>query len=453
MASVLRIYLGQRNISFASIPRIDHATLINERNALLANNPNHPELAIQDYTEIGSGSFGKVLSSKTPQGDMTAIKVFFKQEFFKQEVEIFKRIKRNHPLIIRMLECTGPDAVPGKISFPLYVNRSLGYQLQLYLDNIIKYSFNDVFGWTLDILHATSWLHEVCNIAHLDIKPENILLDEKYNAVLADLGCSLPFPIPNGHAMSLLFCPPEFRYLAEKDGILPNGEPLLPVGANNTMHCIRQTANYDTFSIGVTLILLLLPAPPTRDNDAKIDEIVYKQAPLVPTITPKPPGDFIAFVKRMINLDWLLRPTPSALLQHMAIRAYIEKYPKKEWQTCTDALQEEMADMQKHHADELTNHRNAIAQLNGAKMKADQEGHNLRSNLDKEKTAHQADICKLNEHLTELLKQTNINSELTRQLREKDAALQAALQNSKRTTDMPEDTVYSRSCILTFDKV
>lgn len=44
----------------------------------------------------------------------------------------------------------------------------------------------------LDIAKGLSYLHEECRhrIAHLDIKPQNILLDEKFNAKVADFGLS-----------------------------------------------------------------------------------------------------------------------------------------------------------------------------------------------------------------------------------------------------------------------
>ncbi|KAL2496721.1 putative G-type lectin S-receptor-like serine/threonine-protein kinase SD2-5 [Forsythia ovata] len=43
-----------------------------------------------------------------------------------------------------------------------------------------------------DIAKGLAYLHEDCsqNIVHLDIRPQNILLDQNYNAELSDLGLS-----------------------------------------------------------------------------------------------------------------------------------------------------------------------------------------------------------------------------------------------------------------------
>ena len=44
----------------------------------------------------------------------------------------------------------------------------------------------------LDIAKGLTYLHEDCNkkIAHLDVKPKNNLLDENFNAKVADFGLS-----------------------------------------------------------------------------------------------------------------------------------------------------------------------------------------------------------------------------------------------------------------------
>ena len=64
----------------------------------------------------------------------------------------------------------------------------------------------------LAIARGLSYLHEECEekIAHLDIKPQNIFLDSKFNAKLSDLGLSYRCPIstrPASPARSPLFGP------------------------------------------------------------------------------------------------------------------------------------------------------------------------------------------------------------------------------------------------------
>ena len=44
----------------------------------------------------------------------------------------------------------------------------------------------------IDVAEALSYLHHDCRsrILHLDVKPENILLDENFRAIVADFGLS-----------------------------------------------------------------------------------------------------------------------------------------------------------------------------------------------------------------------------------------------------------------------
>ena len=67
------------------------------------------------------------------------------------------------------------------------------------LDRWINYRHNNApLNWRrrcsiiLDIAKGLCYLHEECRrkIAHLDIKPQNILLDEKFNAKVANFGLS-----------------------------------------------------------------------------------------------------------------------------------------------------------------------------------------------------------------------------------------------------------------------
>src|SRR5690606_17198845 len=44
----------------------------------------------------------------------------------------------------------------------------------------------------IGLLYTMDYLHNHMSTSHLDIKPDNILLDEDYNAILFDLGMATP---------------------------------------------------------------------------------------------------------------------------------------------------------------------------------------------------------------------------------------------------------------------
>lgn len=58
--------------------------------------------------------------------------------------------------------------------------------------NLLSICFDNRYGVALDVAKALAYLHHDCRsrILHLDVKPENILLNENYRAIVADFGLS-----------------------------------------------------------------------------------------------------------------------------------------------------------------------------------------------------------------------------------------------------------------------
>ena len=94
----------------------------------------------------------------------------------------------NHPNIIKINYATYDDDYV-YITMPYYKNGSLNQMLDyknLTVREIIKYS--------LDFLSAIYYMHD-SNIIHCDIKPNNILINDKNQAILSDFGSAIRLDI------------------------------------------------------------------------------------------------------------------------------------------------------------------------------------------------------------------------------------------------------------------
>ncbi|KAL6328978.1 hypothetical protein AAG906_007268 [Vitis piasezkii] len=119
--------------------------------------------------ELGKGGFGSVFEGILTDGTKVAVKCINglsqTKDYFLAEVETIGRI--HHLNLVRLVGYCANKS-----------NRCLVYE---YMRKII-----------LDIAKGLSYLHEECRqkIIHLDIKPQNILLDESFSAKVSDFGLS-----------------------------------------------------------------------------------------------------------------------------------------------------------------------------------------------------------------------------------------------------------------------
>ncbi|XWS37226.1 hypothetical protein CRYUN_Cryun19dG0025200 [Craigia yunnanensis] len=142
--------------------------------------------------KLGEGGFGSVFQGKLPSGSEVAVKHLDGfgpvKKSFMAEVQTIGSIQ--HFNLVRLVGFCAEK-----------FNRLLVYEYMCKgsLDQwIFQQNKELALGWQirkkiiLDIAKGLAYLHEDCNqkIIHLDIKPQNILLDEKFNAKVSDFGLS-----------------------------------------------------------------------------------------------------------------------------------------------------------------------------------------------------------------------------------------------------------------------
>ncbi len=211
---------------------------------------------------LGQGGFGiTYLATQTSLQRKVAIKEFFMKDFCSRDshtmymqsftVESAKQVEQyrkkffkeagnlsrlHHPNIISVIDVFEENGTV-YYSMPYYP----GGSLQEYVDTHGALSETEAMKYIRQIAKALKYMHEEEHICHFDVKPANILLDDKANAVLIDFGISKNYD-ESGHETTM-------TPVGMSDGYAPieqyqqNVEEFSPVS--------------DVYALGATLYFLL----------------------------------------------------------------------------------------------------------------------------------------------------------------------------------------------------
>ncbi|KAJ7969152.1 Receptor-like kinase [Quillaja saponaria] len=145
--------------------------------------------------EVGRGGFGKVYKGKLPNGCLVAVKLLDASkrngEGFVNEVSSISRTSHVNIVILLGFCLEGNRKA---LIYEFVPNGSLANFI--YNDRMTPNNTSPPLSWeklqqiALGIVRGLEYLHQGCNarILHLDIKPQNILLDENFSPKIADLG-------------------------------------------------------------------------------------------------------------------------------------------------------------------------------------------------------------------------------------------------------------------------
>eukprot|EP00004_Rigifila_ramosa_P019439 TRINITY_DN4932_c0_g1_i1.p1 TRINITY_DN4932_c0_g1~~TRINITY_DN4932_c0_g1_i1.p1 ORF type:complete len:429 (-),score=113.12 TRINITY_DN4932_c0_g1_i1:55-1341(-) len=142
---------------------------------------------------LGRGSFGKVKAAKMVNGNpktLYALKYMSKVDLKKKGMVERVMNERNilasvsHPFIVRLIYAFQTEA-----DLIMVMDMLTGGDLEFHLNKKVRLNELGVKFYAQQLVSAIQFLHQQ-NYAHRDIKPGNLLLDDKGNLFLTDFGIS-----------------------------------------------------------------------------------------------------------------------------------------------------------------------------------------------------------------------------------------------------------------------
>ncbi|KAL2895964.1 G-type lectin S-receptor-like serine/threonine-protein kinase SD2-5 [Bienertia sinuspersici] len=198
--------------------------------------------ATNNFSEkLGQGGFGSVYKGKLRDGTPLAVKklegVGQGKKEFRAEVSIIGSIHHNHLVRLRGFCTEGSHRL---LAYEFMANNSLDkWIFKRNKDNDCLLDWPTRFNIAVGTAKGLAYLHEDCEvkIVHCDIKPENVLLDEQFEAKVSDFGLAKLMTREQSHVFTTLrgtrgYLAPEWitNYaISEKSDVYSYGMVLLEI--------------------------------------------------------------------------------------------------------------------------------------------------------------------------------------------------------------------------------
>ena len=193
--------------------------------------------ALCQRDEIGRGSYGKVVIAKEQSERRVAIKIFTEAHEVKHEVAILSHLGA-HRCILPVLDHSVEPPAPYMV---------MPYKHGGTVMHLLRYSeigIDAQTGIVAQLADGLSWIH-TCNVAHLDVKPANMLWDNRYcSLTIVDFGLSMRLK-ETGEGTPA-------NDITPRDAVTPNYRP--PELWKNLLSNNTQCMAVDVWSFGVTAI-------------------------------------------------------------------------------------------------------------------------------------------------------------------------------------------------------
>ncbi|XP_050902926.1 probable receptor-like protein kinase At5g20050 [Lathyrus oleraceus] len=211
---------------------------------------------------IGRGSSASVFKGILNDGTSVAVKRIDAEERgereFKSEVAAIASV--HHVNLVRLFGYCNSSSAPRYLVYDFISNGSLDCWIFPKRDSQRRPRRSGCLSWNLrykvavDVAKGLAYLHHDCRsrILHLDIKPENILLDESFRALVSDFGLSKLTPKDESQAMSTIrgtrgYMAPEWlleKGISDKTDVYSYGMVLLEIVGGRKNVCLVEDEKY-----------------------------------------------------------------------------------------------------------------------------------------------------------------------------------------------------------------
>lgn len=158
------------------------------------------ESATENFSKkLGRGGFGSVYEGTLPDGSKVAVKRLEReghgQKEFCTEVATISRVRHLNLVCLKGFCVEGSERLlvyefmpRGSLDAWIFHDRVSSSPLSSAV--VVVLSWETRYNIALETARGLAYLHEECEerILHLDVKPQNILLDEKFHAKVSDFG-------------------------------------------------------------------------------------------------------------------------------------------------------------------------------------------------------------------------------------------------------------------------
>ena len=171
--------------------------------------------------------------------------------------------------------------------------------------------------WVREIAQAVHYLHRE-NFVHRDLKPQNVLVDEQWNCLLADFG--LARSIASTRSLTTKIGTVQFMPPEALDGLVDydvadfeSGNVLVPEPAT-----LKMAKAWDVYSLAVLVAALFnrtdAPHPAMKERRVIVQVLARDLRPQLPVELSQ---EFHALLQRMWDKNPQVRPTMAGVLDHL----------------------------------------------------------------------------------------------------------------------------------------